>query len=129
MFIESSKDILYIVLSVCVLWATVFLCWMLYYVMKILKNTSQIIEEFRVRLETISTIISSIQNKIDNISGIMNLFTEGFGGMVRKVVTKKAEQWVDTGTDSLNSVAKEAVDKAVGATAARMKTMTKKIKK
>ena len=41
---NTPQDLLYIVLSFCVLWFTVFLCWLLYQAARVLKNANEIIE-------------------------------------------------------------------------------------
>lgn len=127
--IETSKDILYLVISFCVLWVTVFLCWMFYYVTKILKNTNQIVEEFRMRLQTLTEAINYIRGKVENISSLMTLATEGVGGFAKKFVTKKAKDWMDSSSTRVNDAAKDAVEKAVEATARKMKKMASKIKR
>jgi hypothetical protein len=129
MFIENSKDILYLVISFCVLWVTVFFCWLLYYVMRLVRNANQIVEEFRMRLQALTDTINYIRGKVEHISGLMTLATDGVGGLVRKVVTKKAKDWMDSGSSKMNDAAKDAVEKAVDATAKKMKKMTSKIRK
>ena len=51
MFLESSQDLLYIVLALCVLWFTVFLCWLLYQAARVLRNANKIIESVTEKLE------------------------------------------------------------------------------
>ena len=126
---ENSKDILYIVISFCILWATVFLCWMFYYAGKILKNTSQIIEEFRVRLQALAEAIGYIQEKIEYLSLGMSSVFKGVGATMTNAVIKKATAWAEKKTSDFSGPAKEAVDRAVEMTAERMRKMAKKIKK
>lgn len=127
--IESSKDILFLVISLCVLWVTVFLCWMLYYVMRLLRNANQIVEEFRVRLQALTDTINYIRGKVEHISGLMTLASDGVGGLVKKVVSKKAKEWIDSSTGDMNSAAKYAVDKAVAATAKKMKKVAARVRR
>jgi len=127
--IESSKDILYIVISFCILWVAVFLCWMFYYAGKILKNTNQIIEEFRVRLQSLADAIGFIQEKVEMISFAMNSVFKGVGTAVKDAAIKKAKSWAEKKSENYGSTAKEAVDKAVSATADKIQKMTKKIEK
>lgn len=124
----TSKDVLYLVISFCVLWVTVFLCWMFYYVTRILKNTNQIVEEFRTRLQVLTETINYIRGKVEHMSGLLTLATGGVTGLVKKVVTKKAKEWVDEASDSFNESAKEAVEKAVETTAKKMKKTASKIR-
>ena len=129
MFIETSKDVLYLVISLCVLWATVFLCWMFYYVIRILKNANQIVEEFRMRLQGLTEAINYIRGKVEHMSGLMALAGSGVTGLVKKVVSRKAGEWMNSGSAKFNTAAKEAVEKAVEATSKQMKKAAKKIKK
>lgn len=126
---ETSRDILYLVISFCVLWITVFLCWMFYYVTRILRNTNQIVEEFRVRLQVLTDAVHYIRSKVEQISGLLTMASEGVGGLVKNAVSRKAKEWMDKGTEKANDAAKEAVDMAVEATAKKIKKMAKRIKK
>lgn len=125
---DNSKDVLYIVLSFCIIWVTVFLCWMFYYAGKILKDMSRIVEEFRMRLQLLTDAIGYIRGKVENISSLLTLATEGAVGLAKKVAVKKAEQWMSGAEDKFDESAKQAVDKAVAATAAEMRRASKKIK-
>ena len=126
---ENSKDILYLVISFSVLWVTFFLCWMFYYLMRLLRNANEIIEEFRVRLQALTEAISYIRSKVEHMSGLLTLITSGASGLVQKVITKKTNEWVNAGSDKINKSAKEAVAKAVAETTKKMKKTAKAIKK
>ena len=126
---ESSKDVLYLVISFCILWVTVFLCWMLYYIMRLLRNASQIIEEFRMRLQALTEVVHYVRGKVEHISNLVTIATSGVSGFVKKAVEKKTKEWVDGGADRINAAAKEAVEKAVDATAGKMQRVAKKIYK
>ncbi len=132
---DTSKDILYIVLSFCIIWVTVFLCWMLYYVTRILRNANEIVEEFRVRLQVLLEAVNYVRNKVEMISNIMTAATEGAGGLVKNFVSKKAKEWTsdamkktDYHMTGFDKTAKAAVDKAVAMTAEKMKKAAKKIR-
>ncbi|MFA6423845.1 MAG: hypothetical protein WCV83_00860 [Candidatus Magasanikbacteria bacterium] len=126
---ENSKDILYLVISFCVLWVTFFLCWMFYYLMRLLRNANQIVEEFRVRLQALTEAINYVRGKVEHMSGLLTLITEGASGLVKKVISKKTDEWMNAGSDKFNNSAKEAVARAVAETAQQMKKATKAIKK
>lgn len=125
---DTSKDILYLVISFCVLWVTVFLCWMFYYLMRLLRNANQITEEFRVRLQGLMDSVTHIRSKVEQMSGLITLITSGAAGLAKKVITKKADEWLDKSANHMDRTAKEAVKKAVEATAKKMKKVTKKIR-
>ena len=124
----NTKDILYLVISFCVLWVTFFLCWMFYYLMRLLRNANEIVEEFRIRLQALLEAVNYIRGKVEHLSGLMTMFTEGASGLAKKFVMKKASDWLDDTSESLNSSAHDAVSKAIEETAKHMKKVTKKIK-
>jgi len=126
--LETSKDILYLVVAFCILWFTVFLCWTLYYVVRILKNANEIVEEFRARLQILTDAINYVRGKVENISALMNGMAGGVGSAVKNMVSKKAKEWVSGGTEKFNKAAKDAVDKAVEATAKKMKKAARKMR-
>ncbi|PIT87658.1 MAG: hypothetical protein COU31_01760 [Candidatus Magasanikbacteria bacterium CG10_big_fil_rev_8_21_14_0_10_40_10] len=129
MILETSKDILYLVIAFCVLWLTVFLCWMFYYLARLLRNASQIIEEFRVKLQTLNEAVNHVRGRVEQISSLMSLATGGIGGLIKKTISNQAKKMVDRSTGAANKAAKDAVDKAIKSTAKSMKRASKKMKK
>jgi hypothetical protein len=127
--LDSSKDILYLVISFCIVWITVFLCWLLYYVMRLVRNANQIVEEFRMRLQTLTETINYIRGKVEHISGLMTLATDGVSGFAKKFVTKKAQDWMHGTATKFDSAAQDAVKRAVEATAKKMKKTAAKMKR
>lgn len=127
--IETSKDILYLVIAFCVLWLTVFLCWVFYYIVKILKNTNRVVEEFRSRLQLLTETINYVRGKVESIHTLISLAGGNMASAVKDIVSKKAKEWVSKGTGQMDKSAKDAVDRAVKATAGKMNKMVKKIRK
>jgi uncharacterized protein YoxC len=127
--LETSKDILYLVIAFCVLWITVFLCWMFYYVTRILKNANEIAEEFRSRLQVLTEAIHYLRGKVENIHSLLNVAGGGMAGTVKSMINNKAKEWINRGSGKMNTAAKDAVDRAVEATAKKMKKVAKKIRK
>ena len=135
--LNSSKDILYLVISFCIIWVTVFLCWMFYYLMRIFKDTSKIVEEFRVRLQSLTEMIKGISEKVEKVYGIVNLVSNGVGNFMNRKSRKREENEDDDEeketfkekTHRYEEAAKDAVDRAVEATADKMRKIAKKIRK
>ena len=125
----ETKDLLYLVISFCIVWITVFLCWTFYYVMRLLRNANQIAEEFRGRLQILTETINYVRGKVEHMSGLMTLLSGGLSEYLKKTVTKKAKQWVDDSADKFDETAKDAVEKAVEATARKMKKAVHRMRK
>lgn len=76
--IESSKDIFYIVLSFSVFWFTIFLCWALYYLIKMLKQTNELLTEVKDKIEQASNVIGVLKSKLFElgVKGVMSFFNK-----------------------------------------------------
>lgn len=125
--LNSSLDILYIVLAFCILFVSGFVCWLLYYAVRILKDTSKIVEEFRIRLQNLSELVKTISDKIESMYEMVSSFN-GITGFFKKMMYKKTDEWVDEGAEKVHDVAKSVVDKAVEGTARRMRSAARKVR-
>ena len=85
---ESSKDILYIVLAFCILWLTIFLSWLLFYVISIVKNMRWFVKGAKDNVANVVKGIDSMREKIehsfshlgfiaDAIKSLLAYFVEG----------------------------------------------------
>lgn len=126
---DTSKDILYLVISFCILWLTVFLCWSLYHFGKVLKNANEVVEEFRARMDALTHAIDFVRHRIEQISDLMTLATKGVSGYVSKMASKKAEKFFDDATQDMGSFARLAVKKATKTVKKQIKKSTTKKKK
>lgn len=81
---NSSQDILFIALSIGVIWITVMLCWLLYQAARFLKNANDIIENVSKKIELMSTAIDFIKTKIDGMAKNMGVVS----GLISKIVEK-----------------------------------------
>ena len=87
--LENSKDLLYIVLSFSVLWLTVFLCWLIYYLVSILRNANEMVEELRERFRGIEEAIRSIRDRIEHATTSLNFVSEGVMRLIQFFVSRK----------------------------------------
>lgn len=62
--IENSQDIFWVVLAFCVLWFTLFVSWMVYYMAMILKEARKIIKFFSTTLAKIDEVVSLVKEKL-----------------------------------------------------------------
>ncbi|MFH1632054.1 MAG: hypothetical protein ABIA47_03520 [bacterium] len=58
-------DILYIVLALCALWITLFVCWFIYQVAMVLKNVNDVLREVRFQIERVEQSLNGIKAKFD----------------------------------------------------------------
>lgn len=86
---SSSQDLLYIILSLSILWFTVFLCWLLYQAARVLKNANEIIEDLTQKLELIGNAIDFIGKKIEGISSSAGVVSKMMTGLVERFIIGK----------------------------------------
>lgn len=77
MYLESSKDILYLVLAFCALWFTAFVCWALYYVITILRDASHVIGEIHGKITAIERAIHAVREKVEASLGSFGVVAAG----------------------------------------------------
>lgn len=74
--LETSKDLLNLVIAFCILWLTVFICWLIYYLAMIFRGVHQVIDKFNQTLEAITSFFSKAKEKVENISGNLGTIIE-----------------------------------------------------
>ena len=89
--IETSKDVLYIVLSFCLLWLTAFLCWALFYLTKLLKQSNEVVTEFREKMEDIIEAIEKMKDKIEAGFKAAGLVSDGLKSVIKHLSKRKKE--------------------------------------
>lgn len=87
--IQSSRDIFWLVLAFCVLWFTLFLSWMVYYMAMILKETKRIIGFFSGILEKVDEITSIVKEKLNKSAASFSLLLKAGKEIMDFVKEKK----------------------------------------
>ncbi len=89
--IETSKDVLYIVLSFCLLWLTAFLCWALFYLTKLLKQSNEVVTEFREKMEELFDAFDRLREKVESGIKAVGLVSDGLKSVIKYLSKKKKE--------------------------------------
>ncbi|MFH1661965.1 MAG: hypothetical protein ABIA02_02630 [Candidatus Falkowbacteria bacterium] len=74
---ETSKDLLYIAISISVAGLAFFTCWAIFYLAMILRQSFKIVKEMRERINKIDEIIKIIKEKACKKSAHIALVGEG----------------------------------------------------
>lgn len=91
--LENSKDLLFIVLSFCALWITVFLCWLIYYIVSITRNANTVVEELRDRFRGIEEAIRSIRDRMEHATSSLGFVSEGVIKLIQYFITKRKSKF------------------------------------
>ena len=89
--IETSKDLLYVIIAVSVFGFTVFVCWAIFYLSMILRQAFKIIREMRDRLHKVDEVIKTVKEKIEHSTSYLMLIGEGVKKLV-EVVEKRMDK-------------------------------------
>jgi hypothetical protein len=81
----DSKDILFIILSFCVLWFTAFLCWFLYQLAMVLRRINDVVGEVKMQIGRVEEAIHGVKNKFEFGSSQIGFLTDA--------VKKAVEYW------------------------------------
>lgn len=76
MYLSSSLDVWHLVASFCLVAITIFLCWTLYELMSVLRQTNEMITEFRGRMSAIEEAIDSIQERLSSFAGMAGMVVQ-----------------------------------------------------
>ena len=89
---ETSKDLLYVVISFAVLWLTIFFSWMLYYVIMILKQSNDMVKGVREKIEKVGETIEKIKEKFDHASNYVGFLAKAVEKLVEFTKEKKRKK-------------------------------------
>ena len=62
--LDTTQDILFLVLSICILLLSGFLTWVLFYLGSILRQSNEMITEFRQKMEELAETIDDLKERV-----------------------------------------------------------------
>ena len=116
MYLESSKDILFLVLAFCALMFTMFACWGMYYVIAMLRDGSNLIGEIRDRLHAIDSTIRGVKEKLEHSASYLGMVAAGVKMLIeilsrnKEKVAEKAEEAATKLKKKVKKVVEEMTD-------------------
>lgn len=64
--VNTAQDILYLVLAFCILWVTVFFCWLLYHVVTVFRTITSFMREMEEKVHRIDDAMHGIKERIEH---------------------------------------------------------------
>lgn len=90
--IQTSHDLLFIVLSFCALWITILLCWGLYYLVVMLRDVYKITRNVNRKIESFGELIEALKVRVTSMGAFLTLFSHGLSAFINHIKTKKEEE-------------------------------------
>ena len=89
--LETSRDLLNIVIAFCVLWFTVFVCWFIYYIVMIIKRVADTTDELAKMASNVNDFFSEAKTKLRNATSYVPLLIEGVKNLTEYMKNKQGE--------------------------------------
>lgn len=80
--IQSSKDLLYVVLAFCILWLTIFTAWFIYYLAMLMRQVFLSAKEMRERVKKVDDALKAFKDKVEHSASYLLLIGEGIKKLV-----------------------------------------------
>lgn len=97
--LNTSGDVLRIVFAVCVVALTVFLCFTLYYLLKILRDFNRMTASVRSKLELVDKILNLVKDKLETGASHLGLIADAAIKMVGYFIDHQQEKPRKRGKD------------------------------
>lgn len=75
--LQTSQDLLFIVLSIAIVWVTVFLCWALYRLAIFLRNLNTTTLEVNTKIEAIDEWFEMTKQRVAHTFSFMSTVSQG----------------------------------------------------
>lgn len=90
--LDSSLDILYLVIAIAVAALTFFLCWLIYNMISIFREARSTIQMVEDRVKQIDQLIESIRDKVTNSSAYLSLLLKSVTSLVTFLQQRKTKK-------------------------------------
>lgn len=90
--IESTKDILFLVLAFCVLWFTVFVCWFIYYMIVMIRDVKEMVHIARNIFRKAEELVDFVRNRAERGASYIGLAADVFKNVMPYVEKARARK-------------------------------------
>lgn len=92
MLIETSKDVLWLAIAFAVVLVSVFLAWMMYYIIMMLRDIRLMVHETRDRLDRLERFFTAIGEKAEGFFNIAPMIGEGIKTAIGYIMERREEK-------------------------------------
>lgn len=91
-YIQTTKDILFLVIAFCVLLFTIFLVWLFYYFIAIVRDINKVVSSVEDKVEKVGLVIDLVKNKVDNSATHFILLVEAIKQIIKFAMERREER-------------------------------------
>jgi len=96
MLIESSKDLLFVVLAFSILWITIFISWLLYYIISIVRDAEALVRQVRGAVEKIEDVAQSAHEKMERSAASFTLVSQALKELITWGIQERTKKTTRT---------------------------------
>jgi hypothetical protein len=75
--LETTSDLLYLVSAIAIPIVAIFLCWALYEIACVFRQTNQVMADAREKISSIERALSSMKERVECFTGYLAVLAEG----------------------------------------------------
>ena len=91
MLIETSKDLLFVVLAFCALWLTVFILWLLYYVIAIVRDAEALVHQVKGAVGKVDALAHAAHEKMERSAASLTLIAQAVKELIVWGIQERAK--------------------------------------
>ncbi len=92
MIVETSKDVFWLALSFAILLVSIFLSWMMYYIILMLKDIRMMVSDTRDRMNRIEQFVTDFAAKAETLFGLVPIVGEGVKTAMGYIMDRREEK-------------------------------------
>ncbi|GMU25778.1 hypothetical protein KJZ71_04615 [Patescibacteria group bacterium] len=92
--LDSTRDLLYLVLAIGVIWIAAMLTWLLFEVALLLRNANRFVGDVRRKVSRIEDALTSMRGKLESSAGYLGILAKG-GKSLAKYLEHRRSDWMD----------------------------------
>ncbi|MBU0612685.1 hypothetical protein KKB10_01590 [Patescibacteria group bacterium] len=90
--VETSKDVLFLVIALCVFIVTVFFVWIMYYIAQILKSSKEMVEEVKNKVEEFGNLLTTLREKVTHSTTMLSTVAKGVTDLLSMFKEKRSRR-------------------------------------
>ncbi len=84
-----TQDILYIVLMFCALWLTMFICWLIYQVVSVVRRANEVLEGVERKIDLVERSFNALKMKVETGMGVFATVAGGLKSVMEMMRKEK----------------------------------------
>ena len=94
--LATSKDLLFIALAFCAVWLTLFMSWLIYYTVMIVRDVSRLVRRSREVVEKVDAFTAAVHEKFERSAGSFALVGQALKEIVAFAIKERAKKAAST---------------------------------